>query len=816
MLQQDLRFAWRTLRRRPAFTAIAVLTLALGLGANTAMFSVIRAVLLRPLPYPSPEALVRVAGFNRGTGEPGNLSPADFMDLAGAATTLRRAGAHGWIGYFTVGDETGQSERVGGVNVTEGYFPTLGARFALGRAFTADEDTPDAAMTAILSHGFWQRRYGGDPAIVGRTIALNARPAVVVGVLAADFRHVESNPEREAEVFVPYGFSRVNPNRGGHFIRAVGRMTSGATVEQARAELTAIAARLEAQYPVDNTNQSVTVQPLHEAMVAQARPALLLLGAAVAFVLLVACANLANLLLAQGASRATELGVRAAMGAGRTRLVRQLLTESVLLSSLGAAAGIALALFGTRMLAIVGTADIPRAQDIRVDGGVLAFAVLLALVVGMVSGLLPAWQIVRRDLHAVVKDGARGQARPGLHRPARELLIASQVALALVLLAGAGLMVRSLWQLMHVDTGFVREQVLTFETAVPTARYAEGDQIPFYDRFYDAIRAQPGVQAVGAINILPLSANYDGRGIQIESAPMPEGQAPSAQARSISPDYFRAMGIPVVRGRAFTDRDRGGQALVMIVSESMARRFWPGQDPIGQRVTFNSGIPREQQRVVGGPGSREVVGVVGDVKHLGMDEDAVPMFYTPQAQQPSYHTMAVVVRTTGDPAALTGGIRQQLAALDRNVPLYRVRTLDTVVRMAVAAPALRAWLFGLFAALALVLAAIGVYGVVGYLVSQRTHEIGIRLALGAARGQVLRAMMLEGLRPVIAGVAVGAIAAVAAGHAMSRLLFGVTPADATTYVAMAGLLLGSAAVATWLPARRALRVDPMRTLRGIG
>jgi putative ABC transport system permease protein len=555
------------------------------------------------------------------------------------------------------------------------------------------------------------------------------------------------------------------------------------------------------------------VAPLHDAMVAEARPALILLGAAVGFVLLVACANLANLLLAHGASRRAELAVRAAMGAGRGRLIRQLLTESVVLAVTGAIAGIALAVASTRALSLLATAGVPMAGDIRVDGGVLLFATVLAVVTGMVAGLLPALHVARADLHVAVRDGGRGQTRLSLTRPIRELLIAAQLALALVLLAGAGLMVRSLWQLLDVDPGFTREQVLTFETAVPTAVYAEGDQIPFYERFYEAIRTQPGVSEVGAINILPLSANYDGRGIQIEKDPRPVGQAPSVQARSVSPGYFRAMGIPLERGRAFTAQDREGQPRVMIVSQSMARRFWPNEDPIGQRVTFNSGIPLEEQQTVGGPGSREVVGVVGDVKHLGLDEGDVPMFYTPQAQQPSYHTMAVIVRTSSDPAALTTSIRSALAEIDRRVPLYRVRTLDDVVWATVAAPAMRAWLFGLFAAIALTLSLIGVYGVINYLVSQRIQEIGIRLALGAGRGRVVRAMLIEGLRPVVLGLAVGLLASLAAGRAMSTLLFGVAATDLATYTAVIGLLAGAAALATWIPVRRVTQVDPMATLR---
>jgi putative ABC transport system permease protein len=813
MVTQDLRLALRSLVRRPAFSLMAIVTLALGLGANAAMFSVIQAVLLRPLPFPEPAALVKIQGHDRTTNTTANLSPADFLDLARETTTLARTGAHGWIGFFTIADRTGAPERIGGVNVTSGFFPTLGASFTLGRAFTAEEDLPNAARTVVLSHGFWQRRYGGDPTVIGRAIDLNTQPATIVGVLAPTFRHVEANPEREADLYVPYGFATANPNRGGHFIRAVGRLRPGATVEQARAELVALAARLEQQYPAENTNRGVEVAPLHEAMVAEARPALLLLAAAVAFVLLVACANLANLLLAQGASRRSELAVRAAMGASRGRIVRQLITESVTISGLGVIAGVALAGLSLRAVTFLGDAGVPRADDIRVDGGVLAFAALLAIVTGVLSGLLPALQVSRGDLNAAVRDGGRGQVRVGLHRPLRELLIASQVAIALVLLAGAGLMGRSLWALLHVPTGFATDRALTFEVAVPTATYREGDQIPFYERFYESIRRLPGVAAVGAINIMPLSANYDSRGVQIDKYPRPEGQGASIQARSINPDYFRAMGIPIVRGRAFTDRDREDQPRVAIVSESMAKQYWPGEDPIGQRITFNSGIPRDEQQVVGGPGSREVVGIVGDVKHLGLDEAEVPMFYTPQAQQPSYHTMALVVRTSSDPAALAASIRAELTGLDRGVPLYRVRTLDAMVQATVAAPRLRAWLFGLFAFVALTLSAVGVYAVVGYLVSQRTQEIGVRLALGAARRDVLRGLVGEALRPVLIGLGIGLGLALAGGRVVARLLFDVRPDDGVTLAATAAVLLAAALAATWVPARRALRVDPIAALR---
>src|SRR5688572_5656661 len=603
----DLRYALRLLSSRMGFTAAAVLTLALGLGANTAMFSVIRAVLLRPLPYAQPEELVRITGFDRSTNDTANLSPADFLDFARESTTFARLGAHGYIGFLTLADGRGQPERLGGVSVTHGFFATLGARFTLGRAFTEDEDRPGGPRAIVLTHAFWQRRYGGDPTIIGRTVRINAMPTTVVGVLDETFRHVESNPERSADMFVPYQFDTVAPNRGGHFIRAVGRLRSGIAVDSGRAELTAIADRLERDYPRDNTNRSVSVQPLQEAIVANSRPALLMLGAAVAFVLLVACANLANLLLAQGASRRGEMAVRIALGASRWRLVRQLLIESVMLSTAGAVAGLGLAWFSMQWLTQLGAAGVPGASDIRLDSRVLLFTTIAAVVTGLVVGLLPAVQLSRNGVHGAVRESGRGSARGALQRPVRELLIASQMALALVLLTGAGLMLRSLWHLQQVDTGFATDHVLTFETALPTATYPEGDQIPFYERFYDRIRALPGVASVGAINILPLSANYDSRGVQIEAAPAPPGQGASIQARSISPEYFSAMGIPLLEGRTFSTRDRENTPLVVLVSASMARQYWPGRSALGQRITFNSGIPQELQQDLGGPGSREIV-----------------------------------------------------------------------------------------------------------------------------------------------------------------------------------------------------------------
>jgi putative ABC transport system permease protein len=813
MFFQDLRLAFRGLALRPGFTFVAVLTLALGIGATTAIFSVVRAVLLRPLDYPGGDRLVKVIGFDEEENLPGNLSPADFLDFERDSTVFARMGANGWVGLFTVTGGQGEAERVGGVNVTLGFFPTLGVQPALGRLFTADEDRPGGPSTAILSDGIWRRRYGADPDIIGRAITINARPVTVVGVLPASYRHLEINPERPAEIFAPYQFDPAQANRGGHFIRGVGRLKESVSLEQARAEMTAIADRLEQQYPADNTDQGVVVTPLLESMVRDSRPALLLLSGAVGFVLLVACANVANLLLARGTGRLRELALRAAIGADRARLVRQMLTESAVLSMVGAAGGLLLAYWATRALTVLASAGVPRAEQIGIDLPVLVFTLTCALLTSVAFGLMPAVHLSRQDLHESLKEGGR-QLGPGIGRGARELLIVAEVALSIVLLIGAGLLVRSLWQLQQVNPGFAAENVLAMEVSLPTERYEEGEQMPFYQRLEQRIRSVAGVAEVGAINILPLSNNYDSRGIQVEDHPMPEGQGFGPQARSITPGYFQAMRIPLIRGREFDAHDIEDAQRVVIISRTMADKYWPGEDALGKRITFNSGIPREQQQTVGGPGSRIVIGIVGDVKHLGLDESEVPMFYTPHTQQPSYHTMRVVVRANADAASLTRQVREGLSEMDRDVPLSQVATLTRALDATVAAPRMRATLMAIFAGLAMILAAVGVYGVVAYTVGQRTREIGIRRALGARAPDVLRMLLREGLRPVALGILLGAAGALAVTRALSAMLFGVSAADAPTYVIACGTLALAAVAATIIPARRALGVDPISAVRG--
>jgi putative ABC transport system permease protein len=810
MLVQDLRHAFRSLLKKPGFTTVAALTLSLGIGATTAIFSVVHAVLLRPLQYDDADRLVKIVGFDKADGATGNLSPADFLDFQRDAKSFSRMGAHGWVGLATISGGRGEAERVGWVQVTDGFFPTLQVQPSLGRAITAEDDRAGAARVALLSDGFWRRRFGADPTIVGQSLTFNAMPVTVIGVLPPTYRHIEINPERPADVFTPFRWDTAQPNRGGHFIRGVARLNDRVATQEGRAELDAIAARLEQQYPADNTDQGVQVDPLLEATVGEARPVVMLLAAAVGIVLLVACANVANLLLARGTGRLRELAVRAAIGADRGRLVRQMLTESVALGLLGAAGGIAVAGAATRLLTVLAAAGVPRADQIGMDPMVLAFAIGASLLTSVVFGILPALHLSRLDLNDTLKEGGRQQGA-ATGRGARELLIVAEVALSIVLLVGAGLMIRTLWQLQGVDPGFRADRVLTMEVSLPVARYEEGTQMPFYQQLEERIRSISGVADVGAINILPLSNNYDSQGYQLEERPMPEGQGPSAQVRSITPAYFRAMGVPLLRGREFDARDTEDAEKVVIISRSMAEKHWPASaDSAAGEPDIGSVIGK---RIIHQRQTRTIVGVVGDVKHLAIDEALVPIIYQPHTQQTSYHTMRLVIRGRADGAALTAQVRDALSQMDREVPLSQVATLASNLDKSVAEPRMRATLLALFAVLAMALAAIGVYGVVAYLVGQRTQEIGVRRALGAQASEIVTMLVRESMRPVVIGIVTGLAGALAMTRLLSAMLFGVSATDVTTYLVACGVLGLAALLASIIPARRALAVDPVTAVR---
>lgn len=798
MLFQDIRFALRSFLHRPGWTAVVLLTLAVGIGANTAIFSLFNAVMLRPLDYPDSDRLVKIVGSNLETGETRNISPSDFYDLQAESESFESMGAHGWVGFFTVTGQ-GDPERIAGTQVTAGFFRTLGVSPRLGRTFTPEDDREGAPATALLTDAFWQRRFGGDPAVVGKSLEVDAVEREIIGVLPPSFRHPEPNPEREPEIYTLYQFKRGGEFRSGRFIRGIGRLSPGRDLDAARSELVGLAARLEQTYPESNTNRGVQVLSLKDAVVGDARTAVLVLLGAVLAVLLIACANIANLQLASGSARRQELAIKAALGAGRGRLVRQLVTESLVLAFIGGALGILLAYWARGFLML---RAIPRAEELDFSVPVLTFAFVVSSIAAILFGLAPALALSSGDLRRESK-----RSRP------RQMLVMCEVAVSMVLLVVAGLLMKSLAELRGVAPGFEPEQVLTMQVSLPTASYEEGEQIPFYQSLHEKVAAIAGVDAAGAINILPLSQNYSSDGFQIEARPAPEGESPSAEARSVANDYFKVMGIPLLRGRLFDARDRIDSPNVIVISESMAKRFWPGEDPLGQRITYNRGVADESRQDVGGAGSREIVGIVGDVKHLGLDDSGVSMFYVPHSQQPSFHTMTLVLRTSAEPDAIAGAIRAELSSMDPNIPLYAVRTLDTIVEKTIDAPRFRTQLLGAFAALALILALIGVYAVMGVSLVQRTKEIGIRMALGAAAPSLVRMLVAQSMRPVVWGLVVGLASALIVSRFLASLLFNVSTMDVTVYFAVAGLLVLAALAAAFVPTVKALRIDPVQTLK---
>jgi len=798
---RDARFAVRALAKRPGFAAVAMATLALGIGANTAIFSLIHAVLLRPLPYADAERVVRVRGATVGTNEPGNLSPMDFLDFQGRMRRFDRLAAYNNYADATL-TGAGDPERLAGTRVTADFFAVLHVTPALGRDFRADDDQPGARAVAIFTNGFWKRRFASDPSVVGRTVYLNSVPTDVIGVLPASFRHPFPENAREPDVFVPFKLDRKENLRSGHYLQAIALLKPDTTIADGQADLASIASDLEHEYPESNTGRTIAIQPLFDSMVGGARSALYILLGTVVFVLLIACANLANLLLARATSRQREIAVRRALGASRAQLLRQFLVESVVLAAAGGVCGLLLAVWAVRALAVLGADRIPRADGINIDFSVMLFTLALSIVTGLVFGVGPAVYATRAhaDGHGALKDGGRtGEGR--MQRRAQQSLIVSEVALALMLLVSAGLLVKSFWKLEHVDPGFRADHVLTFKTSLPIARYPEGDEIPFYQHVEARLAPLPGVRRVGAVQILPLSSDYSCDGFDIEGRPpSAPGQQPCAEHRTITPGYFDAMAIPLLRGRAFTAHDEEHGAQVAIISDVMAGRFWPHQDPIGARIVYQKA-------------TRTIVGIVASVKHFGLDRDAPFEMYTPHAQQPSYHTMTIVIRTPVEAASLMPSIRRELAALDRDVPISSVKTMEQVVDDSTREPRFRTLLVGAFAAVAVLLSIVGVAGVIAYAVGRRTQEIGVRVALGATAGRVTSMMLAEGLRPTLVGAAIGLAGSFAVTRVLSGLLFGVASTDPFVFGAATTALIAAALAATLVPARRAATVDPMIALR---
>jgi putative ABC transport system permease protein len=800
-LLQDLRYGLRVLAKSPAFTAVAVLVTALGIGANTAIFSVVNAVLLRPLPYTHPEQLVRVLTLDkkRGGTDP-DQSYLNFADLRAHNNVFESLAAYSDAGATLTG--AGAPERVFGMDASADLFRVLGVSAQLGRTFAPEDERPGSAVV-VISDGAWRRRFGSDPQAVGRQITLGGKPKTIIGVLPADFQFPFS--DQQPEYFGPYNpEGGMEKQRGAYYLRVIGRLKDGVSVRQAEEEMRADFAALEQQYPDANDGQGVSLVSAHEDLVGNMRPTLLILLGAVGFVLLVACANVANLQLARASGRGREMAIRMALGAGRRRVVRQLLTESVLLSALGGAAGLVLAAWGVSLITGFVPSDIPRVREAGLDPLVLSFTLAASVVTGVVFGLAPALQSSKVDLNESLKEGGRGTTDGRARSRVRSLLIVSEVALSLVLLVGAGLLIKSFVKLRNTSPGFDPRGVLTADVSLPSVRYPKyEEQARFFQQAVEGASHLPGVESVGAIFPLPYSENGINTTFTIEGRPEPSpGDQPLAGGRIITPDYIRAMGIPLVKGRTFTEGDTDKAPKVILINETLARKYFPGEDPIGKRLHLGlSSI------------NGEIVGVVGDVRDRHLDKEASPEYYVPY-QQVTIGDMSFVVRAkSGDPSALAQPLRSVVQGLDKDLPLYQVRTMESRVAESVARQRFSMTLLVAFAGLTLALAAVGIFSVMSFLVAQRTHEIGVRVALGARERDIVGMVVRYGMTLALVGIAAGVVGAFALTRLMSGLLYGVSPTDPVTFAAIALLLALVALAACLVPARRATKVDPMVALR---
>jgi putative ABC transport system permease protein len=800
-LWKDIRFGLRSLVRSPATTLVALLTLALGIGANSAIFSVVNGVLLEPLPYSQPDELVMVSESAPKLGFPRfSVAPPNFADWKAQSRSFDHLVAYSRARFNLTGSEL--PEVLQGASVSPAFFTMLGVSPVIGRGFEEEEGKPGQGHVVVLSQELWQRRFGGERGIVGRSITLNGEGYVVVGVAP---RGLEL--PRRTELWVPLALDFAAESRGGHYLGTIGRLKDGVSLEKAGTEMAGIAARLAAQYPGTNTEWTVSLTRLRDMLVEDIRPALILLLVAVGFVLLIACANVANLLLARVAAREREIAVRAALGATRVRLVRQMLVETMVLFVAGGALGLVLAYFGVKGLLALDPEGIPRAREIGVNGRVLGFTLLVSLATGLLFGLVPAISATGQRLYGALKEGGRSMAGGRQGRVVRNVLVGLEVGIALALLVVAGLLIQSFARLSGVDPGYKPEGVLTARVSIPEFKYPEEErQAIFYGQLVERLSALPGVEEAATIYPLPLSGANMVLTYQVEGRPAPPpSQQPNTYVRMISPDYFRAMSIPVVRGRAFAESDSHDAQPVVIINQTLAARDWPGQNPLGKRFTFDDPTQPDARWLT-------IVGIVGDVRHGTLDEEKTAEAYWPQSQTPSPETY-LVLRTQGDPARLTASLREAVRELDRDLPVDRVRPMEEVMGEALAQSRLKTLLLGLFAGLALALAAVGVYGVVSYSVEQRTHEIGIRMALGARPAQVRSLVVVQGMKIVLLGAAFGLALAGWASRFLGGQVYGMSATDPATFLVVPIVLLLVALVANWLPALRATRVDPLEALR---
>jgi putative ABC transport system permease protein len=793
---QDIRYTLRTLSQKPGFTIIAVLTLALGIGATTAMFSVVDAVLLRPLPFYSQEQLIRANG-KFSLSDDAAISPPDFADYRATARSFQQLAAIGYLDGISNVTGGAQPEQIRSQIVSWNFFETLEISPRVGRSFVADDEKVFEPEVVILGNGIWKREFGGDPSVIGQKVALDGKNVTVVGVLPVDLPSIS-----RAEVWMPLPMD--NPGmsvRQAHFLAVIARMKSGVDINSARTELDTIAGNIAAQNPDTNKGWSLGAMSLSEFVVGGTQKALILLFGAVILLLLIGCANVANLLLARAAGRRKEIAIRTALGAGRWRIARQLLTESFVLSIAGGALGILAAVWGVAGLSALAPANLPRVNDIQVNFTVLAFAAAISLLTGILFGLTPAIQFSRGSVQEVLKEGARGSSRTSRHRTGN-LLVVGEVALSVGLLLGGALLFNSFWRLIHVDPGFRPDHVIATTLHMSNSARPRNQKAPFYHQLEEKLASLPGVEGAGAISELPLSGQFSDSTFQIDGRIYSKGQSDDADLRQTTPGFLNAMSIQLESGRWLNKTDTTKSPGTVVVNQEFARKFFAGKNPVGNRIHVE-GDPLK---------TREIVGVVGTIKHGSLDESPRGAMYIPVDQYPP-PDMNIVLRSSGDPLQLSAALRDTVFSLDPNQAISTIRSMDDVVSGSVAQPRFASQILGLFAVLALLLAAIGLYGLIAYTVTQRTHEIGIRMALGAEPRDVLKLVIGQGLKLALAGAAIGIVGALALTRLMQGLLFQVSPTDPITFISVTGLLTVVALAASYIPARRAMRVDPMIALR---
>ncbi len=793
---QDIRLAFRQLKKSPSFTLIALLTLALGIGATSAIFTVVNSVLLRPLEFPAPDRLVVIEETG---GDEKAVAPPNFLDWEKSAASFAAMTAVRGASYNLTG--SGDPQRIIGARVTAGYFNVYGVAPLLGRSLLAEEDAPGKNLVVVLSYGFWQRQFGGAADAVGRTVTLSGQPHTIVGVMPASFQR-----NTNAELWAPMAFTAAEHTenyRGAHYLRAYGRLKPSVTLQQAQAEIAAIAKQLETAHPENNQGRTVRLTALHDFTVRDVRRVLFVLLAAVACVLLIACANIANLQLARATTRLREFSIRAALGASRGRLFLQLIIESLCLALAGGALGLLLARWGLDALLALAPDSLPRAKEITLDGTVLGFTVAVSAATGLLFGLVPAWQATRLDLNQALKDGARGLP-DGSRGRLRQVLVVLEVAISLVLLVGAGLLGRSFQKLTSVDPGFNPAHALTASLTLPEAKYGQpAQQLAFARDVSERFRSLPGVSTVGYTHSLPFVGNW-GFNFFVQGRPAPPlGQEPNTSYFSVSPEYFQAMGIRLLRGRYLAATDTEKSAPVCVINETLAKKYFPGEDPLGKRIRITNG----------NQAYREIVGIVTDVKEGGLDQAVAEQSYEPYAQSP-YETLTFVLRTDGTPLpVLLPLLRAQVLAVDKEQPLARVRSLETIIAGSVERQRFAATLLGVFSGVALVIAAVGIFGIMAYTVNQRTSEIGIRMALGASPGNVLRMVLGQGMTVVLIGICAGLACCFALTRLIQSLLFNTSAYDPLVFAVISAVFTFVALLACLLPAHRATKVDPLVALR---